>query len=347
MDPAKVRLYDAAAAVMTPPSPPAIVADITDAAFFTAERIMAWGPLNLIVSSIPCTSLSSLGLRLGIREKSVAAFIRGLLRIIGLALAPIVLLECTRGLESDERFQKALIKPLQAMGYSITWTTLDARHWVGAVRLRLYLVAFRSVAACEAFKFPSRPACREIRLYSVILPAFRPGAPPGTHMAPASSYFITRLQTQKLAAAMVAAHRAGRKEPTAKQRERALTICDRELSIVGRSAAMLPFVRGREVSRVVTFHFNRATAIEHTYGVAPTLTKSGCYLLRDKYGPRMMTGAECAALHGIPPRVIEAFSAVASSGQIVAAVGDGFAIPVVRDLLKAALRAAAAADDGE
>ena len=363
LDAGKLRRYDAAAAVMEPPSPPGELADVTDAGFFTAARVAAWGPLDLIVSSIPCVSLSSLGKRDGLKRKTVAAFVVGLLHIISLALAPIVVLECTRGLETDPRFQKALVKPLTAMGYSVAWHALDARHWVGAARLRLYMVCFRSAAACEAFSFPSRPACREVRLQDCILPAFDPAAASVTAAvkaktkkkksaassalattAPASSYFITHVQNRKLAAAVLAAHRAGRKDLTASQRKKALTVCSEELSLAARAVGQLPFVRGRSVSRVVTFHFNRVTQIERTYGVAPTLTKSGAYLLRDAHGVRSMTGGEVAKLHGYPPRVVAAYEAAASSGQLVAAVGDGFVINVVRDVLKAALRAVKAAE---
>ena len=341
---AKITLYNAAAAIMTPPSPPAVLADVTDAAFFSAARVTSWGPLDLIVSSIPCTSVSSLGKRDGLKSKTVSAFIVGLLHILGLALAPIVVLECTRGLETDPRFKKALLNPLSAMGYDTTWTTLDARHWVGAVRLRLYIVCFRSAAASTAFSFPSPPPCREVQLYRCILPAFDPlkrSAAARARMAPPSCYAMTAVQKRKLAEAALAMHRAGRsKQLSAAQRAKTLKVCEEELSIAARAVAKLPYVRDRAYSRVVTFHFNRVTQIENTYGVAPTLTKSGTYLLRDAYGVRSMTGGEVAKLHGYPQRVIKAYEAVASSGQIVAAVGDGFVIGVVRDVIKAALRAA-------
>jgi site-specific DNA-cytosine methylase len=342
-EPSKIKLYNAAAAVVTPPSPPAELADVTDAAYFTAARVASWGSLDLIVSSIPCTSLSSLGKRDGLKSKTVSAFIVGLLRILSLALAPVVVLECTRGLGSDKRLKKALLDPLSAMGYSSTWTTLDARHWVGAVRLRLYMVCFRSEQAFKAFAFPSPPPAREIKLYNCILPAFDPRASARAGaMAPPSSYAMTPVQKKKLASAVLAAHRAGRKGSiTEAQRAKAAKVCEKELSIAARAVAKLPLVRGRTTSRVVTFHFNRVTQIERTYGVAPTLTKSGAYLLRDAFGVRSMTGAEVAKLHGYPPRVIAAYEAVASSGQIVAAVGDGFVINVVRDVIKAAVRAAA------
>jgi hypothetical protein len=149
-------------------------------------------------------------------------------------------------------------------------------------------------------------------------------------------------QKKKLALAVLAAHRAGRRGSiTEAQRAKAAKVCEKELSIAARAVAKLPLVRGRVTSRVVTFHFNRVTQIERTYGVAPTLTKSGAYLLRDAFGVRSMTGGEVAKLHGYPQRVIAAYEAVASSGQIVAAVGDGFVINVVRDVIKAAVRAVA------
>jgi site-specific DNA-cytosine methylase len=343
-DAGKLKMYDAAAAAMG--FPPGVLADITDEAVMTSAMIATWAPLDLIVSSIPCTSLSSLGKRDGLKAKSVKAFIRALLRILSLAAAGIVILECTRGLETDARFESALLGPLKAMGYSVAWHTLDARRWIGAVRLRLFLVCFRSAEACTAMSFPSPPAAREVRLYRCLLPAYDPRAAPGTIMAPASAYFITRVQKQRLAEAITAANVAGR-ELTAKQRAKALAVCDRDLSIAARAVAQLPFVRGRQVSNVITFHFDRVTQIEHVYGVAPTLTKSGTYMLRDAYGVRAVTGGEAAALHGYPPAVVAALELVASSGQIVAAVGDGFAIPVVRDLIKAALRAVKAAAEGE
>ena len=238
------------AASMTPPSPPGVLADVTDAAFFSAERVAAWGsPLDLIVSSIPCTSLSSLGKRDGLKSKTVNAFVAGLLRILALAMAPIVVLECTRGLETDKRFKAALVKPLTAMGYSLAWHTLDARHWVGAARLRLYVVCMLSAEACEAFAFPSPPPCREVRLQSCILPAFVPSSaraappkkkkkaaaaataaasaarrPPPKPTAPADSYFIVKVQQRKLAAALLDAQRAGRAALTPKQRVAALAV---------------------------------------------------------------------------------------------------------------------------
>jgi site-specific DNA-cytosine methylase len=93
-----------------PPSLPGVLADVTDSAFFTAERVAAWGAADVLVSSIPCTSVSRLGKRDGLKNKAVAAFIVGLLAIVGLAAAPVCIFECTVGLEADPRFSKALLK---------------------------------------------------------------------------------------------------------------------------------------------------------------------------------------------------------------------------------------------
>ena len=74
----------------------------------------------------------------------------------------------------------------------------------------------------------------------------------------------------------------------------------------------------------------------HRRGVAPTLVKSlsGAHLLRDAHGVRTLTGREVAALHGYAPRTIGAFESAATSNQIVSAVGDGFVVNVVRDIVK-------------
>ncbi len=69
--------------------------------------------MHVLASSVPCTSHSSLGKRDGLRNKAVAAFTAGLLHVIGHALAPIVVLECTKQLEHDPRFKKLILAPLR------------------------------------------------------------------------------------------------------------------------------------------------------------------------------------------------------------------------------------------
>ena len=54
---------------------------------------------------------------------------------------------------------------------------------------------------------------------------------------------------------------------------------------------------------------------------------------------RVLTGREAALIHCYPEEAITAFESVASSNQIVEAIGDGFVIPVVRDVLRSCLMA--------
>ena len=44
------------------------------------------------------------------------------------------------------------------------------------------------------------------------------------------------------------------------------------------------------------------------------------------------------SLLGVPPKYVVAMLRVASDGAVVAALGDGFAVPVVRDVLRKVLR---------
>ena len=339
-DQGKVDGYNAAAAAAAPPAPPAVLADVTDKAFFTPELVASWGAVGLLVSSIPCTSFSPLGKRLGLA--ACAAFLAGLFRIVRLAKPKALVFECTSGLERDPLFESRFLKPLAAAGYNCSYALVDARAWVGVARTRLFLVCFLKDAAAQArFDFPLGPDRRAVKLHSVILPAFRKGAPPGTAMAPLESYFRTAaLRRRRKAKAKAAAAAIG--GDAAKAKAVAGRLRQRDLSIAARAVGKLPFLRGRQHSRVVTFQFGRVNAIRTSRGVAPTLVKSGsgALMLRDAHGVRRLVGAEVAALHGYSAATVAALGRALSSNQVAAAVGDGFVVPVVRDVLRAALAAA-------
>ena len=339
-DQGKVDGYNAAAAAAAPPAPPAVLADVTDKAFFTPELVASWGAVGLLVSSIPCTSFSPLGKRLGLA--ACAAFLAGLFRIVRLAKPKALVFECTSGLERDPLFEPKFLKPLAAAGYNCSYALVDARAWVGVARTRLFLVCFLKDAAAQArFDFPLGPDRRAVKLHSVILPAFRKGAPPGTAMAPLESYFRTAaLRRRRKAKAKAAAAAIG--GDAAKAKAAAGRLRQRDLSIAARAVGKLPFLRGRQHSRVVTFQFGRVNAIRTSRGVAPTLVKSGsgALMLRDAHGVRRLVGAEVAALHGYSAATVAALGRALSSNQVAAAVGDGFVVPVVRDVLRAALAAA-------
>ena len=348
-DQGKVDGYNAAAAAAAPPAPAAVLADVTDKAFFTPELFASWGAVGLLVSSIPCTSFSPLGKRLGLA--ACAAFLAGLFRIVRLAKPKALVFECTSGLERDPLFEPKFLKPLAAAGYNCSYALVDARAWVGVARTRLFLVCFLKDAAAQArFDFPLGPDRRAVKLHSVILPAFRKGAPPGTAMAPLESYFRTaalrrRRKAKAAAAADAAASAAAAGGDAAKAKAKAAAagrLRQRDLSIAARAVGKLPFLRGRQHSRVVTFQFGRVNAIRTSRGVAPTLVKSGsgALMLRDAFGVRRLVGAEVAALHGYSAATVAALGRALSSNQVAAAVGDGFVVPVVRDVLRAALAAA-------
>ena len=338
-DQGKVDGYNAAAAAAAPPAPPAVLADVTDKAFFTPELVASWGAVGLLVSSIPCTSFSPLGKRLGLA--ACAAFLAGLFRIVRLAKPKALVFECTSGLERDPLFESRFLKPLAAAGYNCSYALVDARAWVGVARTRLFLVCFLKDAAAQArFDFPLGPDRRAVKLHSVILPAFRKGAPPGTAMAPLESYFRTAALRRRRKAKAAASAAAG--GDAAKAKAAAGRLRQRDLSIAARAVGKLPFLRGRQHSRVVTFQFGRVNAIRTSRGVAPTLVKSGsgALMMRDAFGVRRLVGAEVAALHGYSAATVAALGRALSSNQVAAAVGDGFVVPVVRDVLRAALAAA-------
>lgn len=76
-------------------------------------------------------------------------------------------------------------------------------------------------------------------------------------------------------------------------------------------------------------------------GVLPTLIRSTSrvYRVNTPAGPRALCALECGRLMGVPEVCVEALTKVAPDPQVVSAFGDGFAIPVLRDLLLAVMRA--------
>ena len=118
------------------------------------------------------------------------------------------------------------------------------------------------------------------------------------------------------------------------------------LSIVGRLMLDVPLTFGWR-SRVYTYHgklhFLSERSVTGADGVrragkrdcAPTLIKSpsGCYWIRDTFGPRNLVDLEVARLHGYSARSIAAFMRAASNNEVCSAVGDGFVVPCVRDLI--------------
>ena len=327
----------------------ASLTDITDESYFTHTRIKSWGHVGVLMSSIPCTTFSSLGKRKGLQADATKAFVESLIRIVGLVLSPVCVFECVPQLESDNLFQGALIQPLTSLGYNTTWFSIDASKWAPTKRKRLFIVCQQDNAAFKQFRIPGGPKCREKRLYACLLRAYDPTVGSNTDnsiakMAPLSSYAITRASKMSPSKAELAIRKmaARKKGPlSSSDLARAVGISLSDLSTAAQAVSKLPFIKRRLHSHVVTYHFDRITKIKRTYGVSPTLVKSssGAFMLRDSFGVRVLTGREAALIHCYPMSAISAYESVASSNQIVEAIGDGFVIPVVRDVLRSCLMA--------
>ena len=113
-------------------------------------------------------------------------------------------------------------------------------------------------------------------------------------------------------------------------------------SIAAREVKKLPFLRDRQHSRVVNFQFGRVNMSETGRGIAPTLvwSPSGAYMVRDAHGLRVLVASEVAPLFGFSATEAEAAeAAVKSSTKVVSALGDSIVVFVLRDVLRAALRA--------
>ena len=349
-----------------PAAPPhAEVADVTDKAHFTPKRVASWGRLVVLVASIVCKSLSPIGKREGLAK--IGAYLRGLWRIIKLSEPEIFVSECVPGLEKDPLFKKKVLGPLRKLGYGCSYECIDARAYTSCARNRIFLVCFRDKAAQERFAFPAEPDRRAAHLYPLLLPAYSKSAPAGARQAPLASYCAARavgamkIRVKKAkeeeataaaaakpagkvaaAAAAVAAAPAAASAP-AKKATRPPRVLQKDWSIAAREVKKLPFLRGRLHSRIVNFQYGRVNASKTGRAMAPTLvwSPSGGYMVKDAHGPRMLVASEVAPLFGFS--AAEADAAVAavggSSTKVVSALGDSIVVFVLRDVLRAALRA--------
>jgi site-specific DNA-cytosine methylase len=354
------------------------VADITDKAHFTPERVASWGRLVVLVASIVCKSLSPIGKREGLAK--IGAYLRGLWRIIKLSEPEIFVSECVPGLEKDPLFKKKVLGPLRKLGYGCSYECIDARAYTSCARNRIFLVCFRDPAAQARFAFPAPPDKRIVHLYPLLLPAYSKSAPAGTRQAPLASYCATRAivamksrvkreAAEKQAAAAAAAAAAvaaatvtaaavaaaaaapaaaaaaaaAAASAPAKKAARPPRVRQADWSIAGRAVKELSFLRGLSHSSVVNFQYGRVNASRTGRAMAPTLvwSPSGGYMVNDAHGPRMLVASEVAPLFGFSVAEAEAAEAAVggSSTKVVSALGDSIVVYVLRDVLRAALRA--------
>jgi len=324
-----------------------LAADITNAAVYTAAYVASWGAVDLLFAGIPCIFHSPEGRRAGVstnlRTPACKAIVDGFFRVLSLATARVVVVECSARLLQDPYFETDLVARLAALGYAVAHIVLDANNWLPINRERVFIVCFRSEAAYDAFTssgWISPPPQREARVDAVLLPPLHPLLPRSCYDAIKSGSRRTLSKAAQAVASLSFVRGKARSAIGVHKRGKFATLA----GAAGAVALKGPKLMGkaqREAQREAPHNAQRKVRRGTKRGVLPTLIKSGSGVLRvrDAVGTRSLCARECGALHGVPVMYIEAMLAVASDARVVAALGDGFAIPVVRDLLKAVLRA--------
>jgi site-specific DNA-cytosine methylase len=352
-DSEKVALYSSGAGALGVMAAAEVV-DVRDETYFSVERIAAWGKVDLLVACIICKTLSSAGKREGL--VAVMEFIKGLYRIVSLCRPAQLFLECVEGIERDKLFNAAIIQPLEAMGYLIACGTRAGSDWSDARRDRWYAMATRSMDEFNDFDtLPPPPDRRvaDLTLRRVLLGPATTATTAARRAAPAAPTALRALRSRTVhappprAAAPQWAYLPHRPTTVAGEALRSALVAGR----TGRSA-------------VANYQFQRVNAPKGR--VAPTLTAtaSSDWHLRDAHGLRVVVAVEAAALHGYTPDVIAALLHAArdiarereraarargmtlkgpldarADAIVRSAVGDGFMLPVVTDMLYRMLRA--------
>jgi len=330
-------------------------ADITDAAVFTSAFCAAWGLVDLLFAGFPCIFHSPEGrtkAARSLRTPACKALVDGFFRVLEAATARVVIIECSPFLAKDPYFQSDFMDRLDALFWA-AHIVLDASRWLPMNRERIFIVCFRDYAAYQAFDGVVAPPSRALRVEDALLAVGDPHLPLGVYDAAKAAKTAAR--------AAVAARGARGATPPVRAKL--------QLSKAARAVAALPLLAGKGRSAIGVFkrHKFRALATSRALkakgaaplvafqarsssrarprkaikrGVVPTLIKSssGVLRLRDARGGRALCALECGALLGVPPRFIEAMLRVASDATVVSALGDGFAVPIVRDLLMKVLR---------
>ena len=119
--PDKCLAYDAMAAVKG--FRPAACADISDEGYYDPAFFSSLGPVDLLVSAIPCKDFSPAGKGEGAAAARTSSFFRGLVRWIRLSRPALVVLECVKQLETAsaaKRKQRAEAKEAQRTATAAT-----------------------------------------------------------------------------------------------------------------------------------------------------------------------------------------------------------------------------------
>jgi len=102
---------------------------------------------DLLTAGFPCTPYSSLGKQLGLKDPRGKLF-HDLCRVIKEVEPRVFILENVKNLLSSEsRLKERILAPLKDLGYQISYTVLDSRHFgIPQHRERVYFVGIREPA---------------------------------------------------------------------------------------------------------------------------------------------------------------------------------------------------------
>ena len=327
----KVALYNAGAAALGV-SARAVVGDVRDQEFFSAQRVGAWAKdLDVLVTCVVCRTLSSArgGKRTGLL--GVIDYLYGLLRVIALAQPQICLIECVESIEPDKLFYPCIVWPLEAMGYKLSWGARAGGDYSDAARDRFYMTAVRVDSHWLWVAAP--PDRRSLKLRDALLAPRR--AARGAQARPTGVLHVLRSRS-------VAAPDAPREVVPPWAYVGRTTIALREIfRALPPSSAMNPLGR----SAVVNYLFNRVNQRKGL--MCPTLThsQSSEWFLRDGGGIRRAVALEVGRLHGYGDNITRAMVKAARStrsgagadavadGVVKFAFGDGFMLPTVMSIL--------------
>ena len=346
----KTSLYSASAAALGVPVN-VCVADVRDEKYFTTKLIKSWGGARGIVDTacacIPCETVSSCGDGDGLA--AVEDYIVGLFRIIAICRPLQFFLECVERIESDVDFKRLIIDPLEKLGYFLIHGKRDGHNYGSVRRSRWYLMATLNIDEFNLINtLPPPPDRRDTELaFAKILLA--PAPPRRTSIIAVVPNELKVLRGRALVSRETAPLWAYL--PT----QRLLTKAER--AIKERFSAPADGTK----SGIVNFQFKRVNEVKGYLAPTITATESSDWYYHDAYGIRLVTALEVGLSHGYPISVIQALLAAArfiviskqvrnkrilkgcvdsqADNIVRRAIGDGFVLAVVTDILFRMIRA--------
>lgn len=294
--------------------------DILDESFYTADRVRSWGPVDVAIVEFPITFHSEAASRtsaepFGFRIPACMALANAFIGVIELVMPRTMVVECSDRLCSDPLYRTAFLARLKGLGYHVYLDgryVLGASSWLSVERWRTYVICFQDEADYLRFTGATPPQRRESSVARALLDV-------GDSRIPRRAW-----DSSKSARSMITsqAAQAARAQPLG-----AVGVFTHNKFHTAKKRRRMP------ASGVIVKGYQ--------HGVLPTLihSSSGFYCTNTARGSRTLCALECGRLLGVQDSFIEAMRGVASDAQVTAALVDGVAIPVLRDVLRAMMRA--------